>query len=395
MTDITPVLITLRDAARRQLTEVILPYWINRMTDPKGGYLGRRDPFDNPDPEAPKGAILNARILWSFSAAYRVIGRQEYLEAATRAFDYLKSHFIDTEFGGVYWSLDADGRPLDTKKQFYAIGFAIYGLSEYARATGSDEARRLAIELYEVIEKHSRDLDHGGYFEALARDWSALDDVRLSDKEENVAKTMNTHLHILEPYTNLYRVAPSEALRESIVSLIRVFLDNILDHSTGHLGLFFDADWTRRDNAISYGHDIEASWLILEAAEAIDEPALLEKVKAKCRVIADVALEGRLDNGAMVYERYDDGTLDTELHWWVQAEDVVGLYWLFTRHNVIPALQKALNSMNWIENNIVDKTNGEWHWSILSDGSVNRKDDKAGFWKCPYHNARMCLEILQ
>lgn len=391
---------------RANLTENILPFWLNRMADPAGGFFGRMDGNNRLHPAAPRGAILNARILWSFSAAYRQLRDPQYLAAATSAYEYLRDHFIDREEGGVYWSVGADGTPLDTKKQSYAIGFAIYGLSEYVRATSSPEALALARELFGVLEKNARDEASrgGGYIEAFNRDWSEISDMRLSEKDANEKKTMNTHLHILEPYTNLYRVWPAPELKEAIIDLLRIFLDVMLDRRTFHLGLFFDENWVRHDGNISYGHDIEASWLLLEAAQVLnaapgagEDPRLrplLEKTLADCRAIADAALEGRSDKGYMIYERFADGRLDADRHWWVQAEDVVGLVYLFRFHHVLPALDKAWNSWQWIDRNLVDRARGEWFWSIREDGKINRDDDKAGFWKCPYHNSRMCLEVL-
>ncbi|MDE6346710.1 MAG: AGE family epimerase/isomerase [Muribaculaceae bacterium] len=381
------------------LTGNILPYWLDRMQDSRGGFYGRRDGSDRLDDDAPKGAILNGRLLWTFSAAYRTTGRKEYLEAADRVLDYIMSHFIDREYGGVYWSLTADGMPLDTKKQFYAIGFVIYGLSEYVRATGDRKALDVAVDLYRCIETHSRDAAKGGYIEAMTRDWRPIDDMRLSDKDTNCSKTMNTHLHIIEPYTNLYRVWPDEGLRADIMHLMHIFLDIMEDSRTHHLGLFFDDDWNRIDANISYGHDIEASWLLLETAQVLGDESLLEKTLAHTRAIANAALEGRRDNGSMIYERVatPDGSvhIDGDLHWWVQAEDVIGLVYLYRFHGVEEALAKAFDSWTYIKDNLIDREGGEWHWSRRDDGSVNRDDDKAGFWKCPYHNSRMCMEVAR
>ncbi len=377
------------------LTGNILPYWIDKMVDPRGGFYGRRDGFDRLDENAPKGAILNGRLLWSFASAYRTAGKPEYLEMATRAKDYILRHFVDHEYGGVYWSLNADGTPLDTKKQFYAIGFVIYGLSEYVRATGDKEALDCAIRLFNDIESHSRDRVNGGYLEACTREWGKIDDMRLSDKDENMAKTMNTHLHIIEPYTNLYRVWRDPGLRDAIVHLLDLFLDVMEDKATGHLGLFFDEEWRRHDHNVSYGHDIEASWLLLETAQELGDPALLEKTLVHTRRIAEAALEGRGDDASMVYELHGDGRLDDDHHWWVQAEDVIGLVYLHKFHGVVGALDKAMNSWAYIRDNIVDREGGEWHWSRHACGDINRLDDKAGFWKCPYHNSRMCTEVIR
>jgi len=386
----------LRAEVLTELQDNILRYWMERMTDPRGGFYGRRDGNDCVDAEAPKGAILNARILWSFSAAYRVLGRPEYLEAATRAKREIIDRFYDSVYGGIYWSLNADGTPLDTKKQFYAIGFAIYGLSEYVRATGGDaEALDYAQRLFRDIETHSRDRVRGGYVEAARRDWSPIADMRLSAKDDNASKTMNTHLHIIEPYTNLLRVWPDSGLREATASLLRLFLDTFAGKGgRGHLGLFFDDGWRRQDAEISYGHDIEASWLMLETAQVLGDPELLGLTMAATRRIADAAAEGRCTDGSMVYERHATGRYDNDKHWWVQAENVVGQLYQYIYHGRADYLAMALQSWDYIRGNIVDREKGEWLWSRRGR-EANRDDDKAGFWKCPYHNSRMCLEVAE
>ena len=383
----------LKDSVRKNLIENILPYWMDTMVDPRGGFYGRRDGSDRLDPDAPKGAILNGRLLWTFSAAYRVVGDPRYLEMATRAKDYIMRHFIDREFGGVYWALNADGTPLDTKKQFYAIAFVIYGLSEYYRACGDLPSLLTAVDLFHVIEKHSRDNVKGGYLEAATREWQPIADMRLSDKDDNSSKTMNTHLHILEAYANLLRVWPSAECREAVVNLLRIFLDKIEDPHTRHLGLFFDDDWKREDRIISYGHDIEASWLLLEAAHVVGDPALTAEVTEHTRWIALAALEGRCVDGSMVYERHANGSYDNDKHWWVQAEDVIGQMYLAKFHGMPQMLERARQSWQYIQDNLVDNEHGEWYWSRRGD-EINRADDKAGFWKCPYHNSRMCLEVM-
>ena len=399
----------------QKLTTNILPYWIDRMVDPAGGFFGRRDGFDSLDPSAPKGAILNARILWTFSAAYRELHRPEYLDMATRAYDYIRARFVDHEHGGTYWSLNPDGSVLDDKKQFYAIGFMIYGLAEYYRATGCDEALALAYELFTCIETHSRDRREGyeGYFEASTRTWQPIADMRLSDKDTNASKTMNTHLHIIEGYTNLLRAlkqrkadghgdlpAPSAPLDSMIATveeatrgLQRIFLDRIENPVTHHLTLFFDDDWHQVGGDIeSYGHDIEASWLLLETAQVIADPDLLAETLSHTRRIALAGLQGRCCDGSMVYERHPDGHYDNDKHWWVQAENVIGQLYLAAYHDMPEMLAKARQSWHYILDNLVDPE-GEWYWSRrASDGAINRTDDKAGFWKCPYHNSRMCLE---
>lgn len=387
----------MKQEMEEELTANILPFWMNKMTDEvNGGFYGRITGKEILMPEAEKGAILNARILWTFSSAYRILKKEEYLVAATRAKRYLLDHFYDKEFGGIYWSLDYQGRPLDTKKQIYALGFALYGLSEYHRATGDEEALDYAVRLFESIEKHSFDTAKNGYCEALTREWREMADMRLSDKDENERKTMNTHLHILEPYTNLYRVWKDKRLEKQLRNLINLFTEKILNLHTGHLELFFNDDWVSKYRIVSYGHDIEASWLIHEAALVLGDKAVLTKVEPLVEYIAAAADEGLTPEGSMIYETFPDkGKTDTDRHWWVQAENVVGHVNLYQHFDDEVALQKAFRCWEFIKNNLVDALNGEWHWSVLADGTVNTTDDKAGFWKCPYHNGRMCMEVME
>ena len=389
-------------AMKREMQEVlqqnILRFWLDKMQDrERGGFYGRIDGHGQLHAEAEKGAILNARILWAFSAAYRVLGDREYLEAAQRARQYLVAHFIDPDYGGVYWSVDCEGRPLDTKKQFYAIGFALYGLSEFVRATGDGEALEQAIALYRCIEEHALDHEYNGYIEAMTRDWQPIADMRLSELDANYPKSQNTHLHIIEPYTNLYRVWKSAELKASLRNLIDIFTDRILNPATHHLDLFFDMNWTRGAGALeSYGHDIECSWLIHEAALVLGDADVLKKVEPVVRMVAQASEKGLNADGSMVHEaNLDTGYVDSDLHWWVQAEAVVGFFNLWQHFHDEAALEKANHCWQYIKDNLIDYENGEWYWSRHKDGRLNLDDDKAGFWKCPYHNSRMCLEIME
>lgn len=380
------------------LQKNILRFWLDKMVDQEhGGFYGRIDGHEHLHADAEKGAILNARILWAFSAAYRVLGDKTYLEAASRAKHYIIDYFIDREYGGVYWSLDCNGKPLDTKKQFYAIGFAIYGMSEYARATGDAEALKVAIDLYRCIEEHALDHEYNGYIEAMTRDWQPIADMRLSELDANYPKSQNTHLHIIEPYTNLYRVWKSDELKASLHNLIDIFTDRILNPETHHLDLFFDMDWKRGAGALeSYGHDIECSWLIHEAALVLGDAEVLKKVEPIVEMVAKASEKGLNADGSMVHEaNLDTGYVDSDLHWWVQAEAVVGFFNIYQYFGDESALQKAQHCWTYIKENLIDNENGEWHWSRRKDGTLNLDDDKAGFWKCPYHNSRMCLEIIE
>ncbi|MGI6243765.1 MAG: AGE family epimerase/isomerase [Prevotella sp.] len=375
----------------------ILNYWLQHMVDhEQGGFYGQADGYGHIHPKADKGAILNARILWAFSAAYRVTRNTDYLHAATRAKDYLIEKFIDREYGGVYWSLTYQGLPCDTKKQTYAIGFAIYGLSEYARATGDATSLEKAIALYHDIETYAFDKTNNGYTEALTREWQPIDDMRLSDKDENVAKTMNTHLHVIEPYTNLYRVWPNEDLQKQIRNLIDIFLDKIWNPRTRHLDLFFDEQWNGKRNVHSYGHDIEAVWLLHEAALVLGDPHLIKRVKNVLPQIAEAADEGLQPDGSLIHEhRTDSGKTDWERQWWVMCECIIGHIDLYQQFSDRHALDIALRCWEYTKQQLIDYELGEWFWGRNEDGSINRDDDKAGFWKCPYHNSRMCLELME
>ena len=417
---------TMKQEMQDVLQNNILRFWLDKMQDQEhGGFYGRIDGTGILHPEAEKGAILNARILWSFSAAYRVLGNQEYLEAATRAKDYIIEHFIDPEYGGVYWSVDYQGNPLDTKKQFYAIGFAIYGLTEYARATDDREALDYALQLFDCIEEHAFDREHNGYIEAMTRDWKPIADMRLSELDANFPKSQNTHLHIIEPYTNLLRCLKELQAKEScdyvpaigsvlpvgisvpietilcvegaLRNLIDIFTDKILNPETHHLDLFFEMDWTRGAGHLeSYGHDIECSWLMHEAALVLGDQKVLDKVEKVVREVAKASEKGLRPDGSMIHEaNLDTGHGDDDLHWWVQAENVVGWYNLYQHFGDEDALKKAVRCWHYIKDNLIDYKNGEWFWSCHPDGSLNTVDDKAGFWKCPYHNSRMCLEIIE
>ena len=378
---------------RKELTTDILPYWIKRMNNPEGGFYSRITGEEQLDTDAPLGNIMIARILWTFAAAYRILGNKEYLEMAEKAKKVLINQFFDKEYGGTYWSLNPDGTPLDTKKQIYSISFTIYGLAELNRATGDGKALEYAIKLFNSIEDHSFDKEQGGYLEAFTREWSGIEDMRLSDKDANESKTMNTHLHILEAYTCLLRVWRNPLLEERLRNLIEVFVNQILA-TDNHLRLFFKNDWKCCYETISYGHDIEASWLLHEAALVLGDPAVLERIEKLVPEIAKAAEEGFSGPEGMAYEN-KDGHMDKEKHWWVQAESVVGYFNLWDQFGIQEGLENALMCWDFIKGNLIDRENGEWFWSLLPDGTVNRKEDKAGFWKAPYHNGRMCLEIIE
>lgn len=309
-----------------ELTGRILPYWMEHVPDNAcGGYYGRIDGEGHLHPEALKGCVLHARILWTFAAAARTLKRPDYLPYAERAYGFLLRAFNDPLHGGVFWSADRRGHPVDMRKQVYANAFAIYALAEYAQASGDLHALDLAHELFELLERHSRDGEHGGYLEAFTRGWRPLADVRLSAKDENEKKSMNTHLHVLEAYAALFRARPGQLVKEALKALLDVFVTRIVNAETGHLNLFLTERWARTSTRVSYGHEVEASWLLDEAAEAVGEKGVVRRVRSAAAALAEAACEGLQPDGSLINERdAASGHADLRRDWWPQAEAVVG-----------------------------------------------------------------------
>jgi mannobiose 2-epimerase len=387
----------LADAVARDLDGNVLPFWARAVVDEEhGGFLGLLGEDGVPEPLAPKGGVLCARILWSYSAALRRSGDPAHRRMADRAFRELTGRFRDAEHGGTCWMLDGRGRPLSDRKQTYALAFSLYGLVEYHRATGSAEALQQAVELHRAIEDHASDPAHGGYWEARARDWGPLADVRLSEKDLNAPKSMNTHLHVMEAYASLLRAWDDPGLRGRLRAVVALHLDRILDPATGHLVLFFDERWAPLSRTVSYGHDIEASWLLVEAAEAAGDAALLERAKAAAVRMARVTLaEGEdAEHGGVFAERHEDGRLDDEKHWWMQAEAVVGFLNAYELTGEEPFLDAAERAWGFVERFLIDREHGEWRWRTRRDGGRIPGLPKVEPWKCPYHNSRAALETI-
>jgi len=383
---------TFLQEVRENLTSCILPYWL-KLKDPRGGYYGEVAADGTVLYDAPRGVILNARIIWSFASAYQALHETSYLVAAVHARDYFLEHFCDHKYGGVYWSVDAAGERLDTKKQLYAQGFAIYGLSELYKVTKDDEVLKNAINLYKVVETYFADKENGGYMEALARDFSPLEDMSLSAHDINADKTMNSHLHILEAYANLYQVWPDEELKGVVERLLDIIGTKVMA-ADGHLQLYFRRDWSVMPGGVSYGHDIETSWLALECAFALKDLDIVNRVRPWALAMGKAGNEGLMADGSLRYEKLLDGTYDDSRQWWVQAEAVVGNLWLWKYHSDPQGTERALAAWGYIRDHLVDNQAGEWWWAVLPDGSLDLSQPKAGFWKCPYHNTRMCLQVL-
>jgi cellobiose epimerase len=387
----------LESEVREDLVNHILPFWSDKMTDIRnGGFYGRMDGFNKLYPDAVRGAILNARILWTFSASFRVLKDSSYLKTANHALDYILNKFIDRKFGGAFLSLTAAGEPADVRKQTYTQAFFIYALSEYYRATGDSLALDEAKNIFECVEKYCFDPVNNGYFEVYSRDWEKTDDLLIGERDKNDQKTMNTHLHLLEAYTNLYRAWPDKIVASRLKNLIELFTQKIIDPKTGHLIVFLNTKWERTSTLNSYGHDIEASWLLNESANVLGDPGLIAQVKRLSIQIVHAAEEGLQPDGSLIYEKdIATGHANTNRDWWPQAEAVTAFVKAFKLTGDKAYLTKALKCWEYIDNKMVDHLNGEWFNSISENGEINRKGDKAGFWKCPYHNSRMCLELIE
>lgn len=373
----------------------ILKYWSNNTVDKQnGGFIGQIDFNDHIVADSEKGSVLNARILWTFSASYQTTKNENHKKLAERAFEFLSEHFYDKQFGGLFWSINADKTPKDTKNQIYALAFAIYGLSEYYAISKNEKALEIAINLYSKIQDYSYDPVNKGYLEAFTRDWKPIEDLRLSEKDANEKKTMNTHLHIIEAYANLYKVWKDKTLQNIMVELLETIEKHFINTETGHLRLFFDENWIEKPDVISYGHDIEAAWLLQQCAEISENESLIANYKKYAVQIADATKKGLDSDGGLWYE-YDPEKkeLIAEKHWWPQAEALIGFYNAYQLTGKEEYLDIVFNNWEFTKKYILDKENGEWFWGVYSDYSIMQKD-KAGFWKCPYHNGRACLELI-
>jgi mannobiose 2-epimerase len=331
--------------------------------------------------------------LWTFSAAYNYTQNKVYLNFAHTAYKQLITQFYDKHYGGMFWSVQPNGIPVSTKKQAYGIAFAIYGLSAYYEATKDQAAVDKAAELYRCLEMHFYDPVYGGYIECLGNDFSVIEDVRLSDKDQNAIKSMNTHLHVIEAYAKLYTVLPSEALKQSVTQLLDIFEQHIIDPTTSQQKLFFEKDWTSTASEVSFGHDIEAAWLLQEAAVITKDALRIEKFTKFAQSMASEVAANLSPEGA-VYNDYHTHTqiLDKGIDWWPQAEAMVGFLNAFENSGNTIYLQHSLTSWAVIKNQFKDARFGEWYWGYDASGNLLNKE-KAGFWKCPYHNSRACIEV--
>jgi len=380
------VVTQLKQEIVQDLTENLLPFWVTHIPDPGGGFYGVLRFDGTPIPDADKGGILNSRLIWTFSAAYRMLGDEQYKMLADNAQRYFIDHFIDKEYGGTYTSVKADGTPSDMEKMTYQNAFAIYGLSEHYRTTGNKESLEVAISVYNTLVAHAYDPVNGGYIESFTREWTMI--------EKGFPKTMNNNLHVLEALTNLYRVWPDQGLREQLIRQIDIMSNKILNQATWHENLYLTMNWVNQQDIDSYGHDIEFSWLLVEAAEVLGGEKILEDTRRIAVNIAEVQLvQGFNEIGAMYYEK-SDGQMVMNFEWWPQAESVVGYVNAWQISGEQKYLDAAIRSWNFIKTYMIDKECGGWYRNVNADGTPIRNRVKADQWTCPYHNSRMGFEVM-
>ncbi|WP_440897705.1 AGE family epimerase/isomerase [Amphibacillus sp. Q70] len=383
----------LRQEMKQELTERILPFWLRLKDDQYGGLYGRVDFNLNVDRQGDKGGIVTARFLWTFSAAYRILKDEKYLKMADHLYQFLQDKLIDHEHKGIYWLLNYKGEPKDTRKHIYAQSFALYGLSEYYRVTQKQEALDLALELYDLMETVGFDQESQAYKEEFNREWIEMPNEMLSENGVVAEITMNTHIHILEAYTNLYKAHPTEELKFRLETLLKVHYEKIYQQDTHCLGVFFDRQWNNIIPLKSFGHDIEAAWLMDDTIHtlAIENEAYNKMIIDISYNISNYAIQ---TDGSLINEE-ENGHLDYTRVWWVQAEAIVGFYNAYQRTGDEQFLERIRGLWNYIKTVIHDsRPGGEWYWSIKPDGTPTERD-LVEPWKASYHNGRMALELIE
>ena len=348
-----------------------------------------------PNNKAPYVIIQRTRLLWYFSVLSQLKEFDHYRNYADLLYEELINNFYDKSRGGFYWEVDASFNLLNDRKQIYAQAFAIYALSEYHSLSGNSKALNIALDTFDLIETHAWDLDMSGYIEALDSDWKMLTDFRLSSKDMNEPKSMNTHLHLLEAYTTLSRVSKISKVATSLERLLKLYATQFFNSDTGHFELFFDMDWNLKSNIVSYGHDIESAWLMQEAAEVSGDSELIKTAERLSIRIADVTMESGIAAVGGLKNEIEDGHLDTTYDWWPQAEAVVGFLFAYNIAGNIKYENIAVGIFEFIHDHVIDEGGGEWYWKISEELKPVQNLSKSSAWKAPYHNGRMYFELLK
>lgn len=371
----------------------LIPFWSKMRDDENGGFYGYADALGKPNPESSKGVILTARIMWFYSAAYQLLRERPLLEMAEHAFAFLKERCYDRENGGVFWSVNAREGAFDDTKHTYCQAFVVYALAKFYNAGGSAEALDLAYGIYGTIEGKCR--DDGGYLEAFNRDFSPCSNEKLSENGVMASRTMNTLLHVIEAYTELYIADNNTDIGGKLKDALRLFKDKIYDPEMRICKVFFDHDYNSLIDLESYGHNIEASWLLERACGALGDDPVCPEIRTISKELAAAALENGFDRsqGALNNEREFDKVNRTKV-WWVQAESVIGFYNFYSNYDCAEFLEASEKVLNFIRENVIDKSTGEWIENIAADGNTDRTQALVHEWKCPYHNGRMCVEMI-
>ena len=377
---------------KEHLTKELIPFWENLKDAENGGYYGYMDYDLKVVKEYEKGCILNSRILWFFSNAYLLLREKKLLDDARHAYRFLIDHCIDQEYGGVYWSLDYKGEPEDTTKHTYNQAFAIYALSSYYDASGDAEALEIARSLYRLIESKCK--DEYGYLEAFGRTFEPEDNEKLSENGVMAEKTMNTLLHVFEAYTERYRVSREECVADNLRFMLDIIADRVYNPALGRQEVFFDRTWNTLIDLYSYGHDIETAWLVDRGLEVLGDDAYTEKLSPITRTITENIYNRAYIDHSLVNEA-ENGVVDTTRVWWVQAESVVGFLNGYQKSGQEKYLKAAEDIWGYIRDYMIDKRNGsEWFWALDKDRNPVHKPIVEP-WKCPYHNGRMCFEVIR
>lgn len=384
----------LSDEMKKQLTEGIIPFWKRLRDDEYGGYYGYMDYSLKLDKKAVKGCILNSRITWFFSRAYKLLGDESLLDEAKHGFEFMKKYCIDKENGGMLWSVTYDGKPEDTTKHTYNQAFSIYALSSYYDATGDEESIKIADDIFNIIEEKCTDDE--GYLEAFDIKFNPVDNDKLSENGVMAEKTMNTLLHVFEAYTEFYRVTGKQEVKKRLKWILDIMADKIYNPQLKRLEVFFDKHYDSIIDLHSYGHDIETAWLIDYGLDVIDEPAYKEKLTPITKALTEQIYKTAFDGHSLSTE-CEKGNVYSDRVWWVQAEAVVGFYNGYERDKEkVEYLEAAKNIWKYIQDKFIDKRNGsEWFWLLDKDGNPYENKPIVEPWKCPYHNGRMCIEIIR